>query len=365
MQRPYAFSEITNFQFVVLIVGAQVGIGILTLPGEIASVAGTSGWISVIFAWVLSSIASLIILKAMSKYPDQTIIDLFRSIFGKYIGSCFIIVWLLYTLFAAFIVFYTTIFVVQVWILPKTSITGLTILFSFPGYLVARHSVRVLGRYAEVVFFLTLWMFTFSFFLFENTYFSYLLPIIKEGWMPILQGTQKVLLSFIGFELTFMLYPYLQNKKFAVKGVIIANSLTLGLYLFIIFLCFIFFSPHDITHYKWPTLNLLKVIELPFIERLEILFLSFYLFTLSTTGIPYFYVSAVSLAKLQGKQEHYNHALFLFILMILISLFFSPTEKQLEMITKYWSQSALIISYIFPVIFLAFIYIYRKVVKRR
>ncbi|TCT17247.1 spore germination protein (amino acid permease) [Melghiribacillus thermohalophilus] len=365
MQRPYAFSEITNFQFVVLITGAQIGIGILTLPADVAEVADTSGWISVIIGWALTAVASIVIVKVMSYYPDSTIIDVFPKLFGKYIGGLFIIGWLLYALFAAGLVFYTSIFLIQIWILPHMPLYGLSILFSFPGYLVARHSVRVLGRYAEVVFFLTLWMFVFSFFLFENIYPSYLLPIIKDGWIPILQATHTVVLSFIGFEITFMLYPYLQDKTFAIKGVLIANSLTLGFYLFILFLCFIFFSPYEITSYKWPTLNLLKVIELPFIERLEILFLSFYLLTLSTTGIPYFYIAAVSLAKLFGKQEHKIPTIVLFSFMVIISFFYSPAEKQLEQLITFWGNSAIGISYIFPVVLLVVVYIIHKVRKRK
>lgn len=364
MQRPYAFNEITNFQFIVLITGAQIGIGILTLPADVAAVANTSGWISVIIGWALSCLASIVIIKVMRYYPDSTIIDICPKLFGKYIGKLFIIIWLLYALFAAGLVIYTSVFLVQVWVLPQTPLIGLSILFSFPGYIVAKHGVRVLGRYAEVVFFLTLWMFAFSFFLFENTYFSYLLPVIKEGWMPILQGVQTVLLSFIGFEIAYMLYPYLQNKAFAVKGVLIGNSLSLGLYLFILFFCFIFFSPYEITDYKWPTLNLLKVIELPFIERMEILFLSFYLFTLSTTGIPYFYIASVSFAKLFGKQDHKHYALGLFIIMIIVAFFYSPTEKQLDKLAELWGYFALVIVYIFPLLLLLVIYFIRKVRKK-
>ncbi|GIW50330.1 MAG: hypothetical protein KatS3mg080_0941 [Anoxybacillus sp.] len=55
-------------------------------------------------------------------------------------------------------VVFTAIHITQVWILPNTSNYLVMVLFMLPGFLITRNGVRVLGRYAEVVFYLTLWM---------------------------------------------------------------------------------------------------------------------------------------------------------------------------------------------------------------
>ncbi|KHF30211.1 Spore germination protein [Anoxybacillus sp. BCO1] len=73
-----------------------------------------------------------------------------------------------------------------------------------------------------------------------------------------------------------MFYPFLKEKKHAVKAMVIANSISAFTFLLITITLFYFFSPDETPLLIWPTLSLLKTIEFPFIERFEVIFLSFY-----------------------------------------------------------------------------------------
>ena len=76
-------NQITFFQYIFLIHGVQLGVGILTLPSELAEKAGTDGWISIIIGWFISTLAGLLIVQVMKKYPNGTIIDLLTHYFGN------------------------------------------------------------------------------------------------------------------------------------------------------------------------------------------------------------------------------------------------------------------------------------------
>ncbi|MGJ7036482.1 spore germination protein (amino acid permease) [Anoxybacillus eryuanensis] len=350
----YRFNEITIMQYIFLISGAQIGIGILSLPAQLADIANTDGWIAIIIGWLISIIASTIIIKTMAKHPQDTIFDLSRRYFGRIFGTLIHLVFVAYALLAAITVIFTSIHITQVWILPNTPNYLVMMLFMLPALLITRNGVRVLGRYAEVVFYLTLWMPILIAIPLQKGTILYMLPILKEGWAPIFQAVKTTILSFLGFELAFVFYPFLKEKKHAIKAMVIANSISAFTFLLITVTCFIFFSPDETPSLIWPTLSLLKTIEFSFIERFEVIFLSFYLFVMSTTGIPYIFTTVFGMSQLIGKKDHMIVLLIAVCIFILTSFLYNPSFSHIQTMGSWWERYGLWGAYIFPI----FLFIY-------
>lgn len=70
------FNDITTFQYILFISQVQIGIGIITLPSDLAEVASTDGWISILLGWVLANVGGLLILQIMKRHPNESIFDL-------------------------------------------------------------------------------------------------------------------------------------------------------------------------------------------------------------------------------------------------------------------------------------------------
>ncbi len=351
----YEFNEITTMQYIFLISGTQIGIGILSLPSQLADIANTDGWIAILIGWIISITASTIIIKTMEKHPQDTIFDLARRYFGRIFGTLIHLAFVAYTLLAAITVVFTSIHITQVWILPNTPNYFIMMLFMLPGFLITRNGVRVLGRYAEVVFYLTLWIPILISMPIQKGTILYMLPILKEGWSPIFQAVKTTVLSFLGFELAFVFYPFLKEKKHAIKAMVIANSISAFTFLLITVTCFIFFSPDETPSLIWPTLSLLKTIEFSFIERFEVIFLSFYLFVMSTTGIPYIFTTVFGMSQLIGKKDHTIVLLIAVCIFILTSVLYNPSFSHIQTMGSWWERYGLWGAYIFPVIL--FIYV--------
>lgn len=350
--------SITLRQFILFIYKTQVGIGILTLPRDLSKDAGTDGWIALILGWIISIIMSIVIVKSMEQFPNDTLFDILPKIFGKWVGSCFSILWICYGFIAFTAVFYSSIFLINVWILPNTQPWMIAALFTLPLYMLSRNGVQVLGRYAEFVFLFSIWMYPLIFFALKHSHFLNLLPIIKEGWMPIVYTVKTTVLSFLGFEMAFLLYPYLEDKKKAVKGIIIANSASLVLYTSVTIMVFVYFSPYDYQSFIWPTLNIFKIIEFPFLERFEIVFIIAYLFVISMTGIPYFYLSIFSISKLTKIKS--KKIILPFCLMFIICfMIISPSYSSIQFLSNLWGNTGLFFAFIFPI----FLYIALKIKK--
>ncbi|MBN6188827.1 endospore germination permease [Aneurinibacillus sp. BA2021] len=346
-----AQKNINLVQYILTINGAQVGGGILTLPAQLAGMAGTDGWISLIIGWLVTVAASLCVIGIMSKHPGETMLEILTRYIGKWAATVWMLIWILYSLLALMTLLYFTLLVLEIWVLPGTNIVSLGILLLIPAYMVARHGVHILGRYAVFVFFFTLWLPALLTIPLRESHIVFILPLLKEGWLPIFYAAKTTVLAFIGFEAAFILYPYLSAKRGAARGIVIASCITLVVYLHITLMCFVYFSPDEITEYIWPALTLVKPIEFTFLERFEIIFLSFYILFFSTSCFPYLLTTLQSINQIVHKKD-WQLPIYVLLLSIIVSLFFyRPTYNQFEAIRALWGRAGYVIAYAFPALF--------------
>lgn len=346
--KKYGYNEVTVLQYIFLIHGTQVGIGVLTIPRELAEIAGTDGWISLFLGWILALCASLVIINIMKRYPGYTIVDLLPLLLGKWLGKVGVFIVLVYCAIAFLVVTGNTVAIINVWILTQTPGYIVVILYAIPIYYIVYGGLRIIGRYSELIFYITLWIPVVLMTSFKDTHWLHLLPVLKEGVQPIIQATRSTVLSFLGFELAFFLYPFLQKKQYAALGIVAANTLSLLVFLSVTIFSFTFFSPDEITQYTWPTLNLWKVIEYRFLERIDIIFLAFYSLILSTTAIPYLYFTVFSSSQLLGKQDHRPHLKIAVLVIIVAFWLYTPSFIEVKKWTEIWSLAGMIVGYLFP-----------------
>jgi spore germination protein (amino acid permease) len=358
------FNDITLLQYIFAINGIQIGIGVLTLPREIASVAGTSGWISIIFGWIISILASFIIITIMKQHPNDTIFDLLNRYFGKYFGRLISIVWICYFAFASFLLLTATIRIMVIWVLPETLYFLLAFLVLVPWVFIARNGLRIISRYTQLVFFLTLWMPMILLISLKDATWLNLLPVIQDNWKEVFVGVKTTMFSYFGFEVAFILYPFLKNKERAYLGIFIANTITLLVFLQITVSCFVVFSLEDLNSLIWPTLSLLKPISFQFLERLEIVFLSAYLFQISTTGIPFLYFTTLGISQIIGWKDH-QYVLYVFaVLLIIVTLIFNPSYDTVSSLGEKWAIFGIWLILVFPPILLMYMYVKNKWKKK-
>lgn len=342
--------QITFMQYIFLIHGVQIGIGVLTLPRKLADTAGTDGWITIIICWFLATIFSLVIIQVMKKYPNGTIIDLVSHYFGKWAGKISALIFALYFGLLTIITYIREVLFIQMWILPYSKLFVLVLLIAVPSYFILRNDIHILGRYCQFIFFMTLWLIIIYLMPLKYANWLHLLPILKEGWTPVVNGLKTGVFSFLGYEIAFFLYPYLEQKEKASLGIVIANTISLFFFLTVTIIAFLYFSPDEITYYSEPSMVMLKIVEFKFIERLEIVFFSFYIFVISTTVLPFMYMSVFSAKKFVNRFAQHQYVLFFLIMLFLYILFIPPTFDRNSYYQKIAEHAGLVIAAIFPLI---------------
>ncbi|MDQ0114592.1 GerAB/ArcD/ProY family transporter [Paenibacillus harenae] len=326
--KKYAYNEITTMQYISLIFTTQVGVGVLPLPANLVKHVGTDSWVPVVLGWVVVSAVSLVIIQVMKRYPEGTLPDLLTHYGGKWAGRAGAIVTALYFAYYAYVAFVRIILYVKVWLLPQTPDIAIVILLTVPTWLIARNGLRVQGRYAELVVFVLCWMPFVYMYVLKEAHLLHLLPLFKEGWTQHLAAVHETIFNYIGFEMAFIFYPFLKKKHLASAGVIIGNTLSMLVYLLVTFTCLMVFSPDEIKLYNEPGISVLKIVEFPFLERFEVLFLTLYLVLACVTWISTLYCTVYCTSWLVGKKDHSRHLFAVLLLLVVLYVFYAPTFNQ-------------------------------------
>lgn len=361
--KKYAYNEITTMQYIFIIFSTELGVGALTTPVNLVRHVNTDAWISVILGWVLASAVSLVIIQVMKRYPDGTLLDLLTHYGGKWAGRAGAVVTALYFTYFAYSSFARLILYFKVWLLPQTPDIAIVVLLVIPTWLLVRNGLRIQGRYAELVVFILSWMPFIYMFVLKDAHPLHLLPIFKEGWKQHIAAVLESILLYLGFEMVFIFYPFLKNKQHAAVGVIIGNTLSMLVYLLVTLSCLTVFSPDEIKLYNEPNVSVLKIIEFPFLERFEVLFLAFYIPFACMTFIPTLYCTVFCTSWLFGKKDHSRHLFVSLLLLVILYFFYIPTFNQSDKMVSLFSMAGTVYAVVLPLflwIFVAAMDSYRK-----
>ncbi|MEF2967007.1 endospore germination permease [Paenibacillus sp. M1] len=360
-----SYRPITTLQFILVISTFQISVAFLTLPRELAAQAGTDGWIAILIGWAIATVAALIIVKVMKYHPDGTILDLLKRYLGAWPAKIAAAVLGAYYFTLAYDGYVITALIIKVWLLPTTYIYILVILMMLPTFQIAQHGLQVIGRYSEMVAMLSIWIPFIYLITLRYAHWLNLLPVLKEGWMPVFSAARSMVSPMLGIALTFFLYPHLTKKERAASAVVISNSFTCAVYLGITIICYLYYSPDGIMEYNNPVIGIMKSVEFKFIERVEIPFIAFYLFVFSCVWIPSMYIVSYCSKWLLGKGTDRGHlAVWCAVIGISIIIYRSGYQDAYRLIRNF-NLIGFIMEFAMPVCLLVYLAIYTRIKGRK
>lgn len=356
-------TPISFLQYVFTIAGIQIGIAILSTPREMSRYAGTDGWITIVIGWLITTIPSLLVVSIMRRSPDGTLLDLLRTKLGRLLTLVLALVLAAYLGGMAYIGLLRTLLIIRVWLLQNTSPFIVLLLLFIPTYIVAKEGANLLGRYAEAIFYFLFWLpFIYLLPLKEGQWLN-IIPLVKEGWTPILSAIPSVLFAYMGFIAAFFLYPHLTNKKHAGAGIMLANTITLIINLLITLVCFIYFSPSEMVEVNQPVISVLKTIQFKFVERIEIIFISLYIGIYSLCWVPCLYFTAYCLRWTMNGAREQGYLITLLAVIGIGTYIYLPTFNQSVRLEQTMTNFGIVMEYILPIVIWIYLVIREKVHK--
>lgn len=257
------------FYIFFIISAMQLGVGMIGTPRIVFNAAGHDAWISILLAYLLLLLLVFVMLYILKQYKNMDIIAIQEDLFGKFISKVLGTVYILYFSAEILSILVTYIEIIRVFIFPDSSpfVLGcmliILIIYSSIG------GIRIIVGVAFIFLLLSHWIFFLLPVPMADMNFQHFLPVMDRSIGDIFKGTTATAYTFLGVEILFFFYPFIQNKKNIRLPIILGISWSTLVVLLTTVISIGYFSATQLERRVWPVLNLFKIQSSPFIERLD------------------------------------------------------------------------------------------------
>lgn len=265
--------QVSPYFLFFLIHGSQTGIAVLRFQGDISKGAGSEAWMSVLALGLSFQLLFMMMLYILKQSTAGDILSFHKDLLGKKLGGALNLVLACYFSLAGVSVVYGYIDLLQVWVFDGIPSWEYALLFCCLIFYLVSGGFRVITGVAfwgvVIPAFLLI-----SFFSIANYLeVSYLQPLFDHSLKDHFISVKAAIPLFLGIETALVYFPFIKNGKKASKWGHFALLFTTILYTVITLVTLMFFAQGKIHHLTWPTLTMIKIIQFPFLERFEFIFI--------------------------------------------------------------------------------------------
>jgi len=179
---------------------------------------------------------------------------------------------------------------------PTVSDLTFAVLILAGAVYLAAYGMSATGSFSLIAFLGSIWIliFYFQFFTIKDIDIHYLYPLLETpDPVRLFPTAVAIWAAYAGPELLAFTGKWFGERDRLFRWFALGNALTCFEYVLLTVVSFLFFGESFLERVDQPVVYLIRYIELPFFERLEILIVSFYMF-------PFLFHSAFSLLLLAG-----------------------------------------------------------------
>ncbi|MBM6617046.1 GerAB/ArcD/ProY family transporter [Bacillus suaedaesalsae] len=328
-------SLVSSFLVFYLVHSMQIGVGILGFQRIVAKTSGNDAWIAILVAGIGIHVLIWMIYKIFAtQHGDIT--DVHRAIFGKWIGGALSSLIIIYCILLGITLLRTYIEIIQVWVFPEFNAMIFSVFFLALVFYIINGGFRAVTGIAFFGVVLPFYIVLAFLFPIKFSFFQNLFPILDHSIKDIAMAAKGSTLSFIGFEMLLIYYPFIKDAGKSQKWAHMGNVLTILLYLIAMIVSIGFFSQEQLERNIWATISMLKIAELPFVERIEYIAISSWiLIILPNICIALWGASRVA-KRVFNKRQRVFLLLFLAITALLTT--YIDTRTQIDMLNNITAQ---------------------------
>ncbi|MCM3567131.1 spore germination protein [Neobacillus mesonae] len=242
----------------------------LSFQRQLAKTAGQDAWMAVVLSGMIIHLMIWMIYSMLNKDKGD-LISIHQQTFGKWPGNLLSTIYILFMLLQTITVLRAYIEIVQVWMFPVLKTWPLALVLLLIVYYVVSSGFRVVTGVCFLAVVVPSYLILTFFVPIEFSNFRNLLPVFDHSVTQMALSVKTASLSFSGFELLLFYYPFIKQPEKSQKWAHLGNLLTTLLYLLVVVVTLAFFDQEYLKRVIWPTLMMWKIIELPFVERFEII----------------------------------------------------------------------------------------------
>lgn len=292
MENKEYMTEFTLFSSIVVTV---IGVGVFSYPRELVDIVGSDGWVVTILSGIIC-FALLYLINHIIKINNyENITEIFVNNTGKIIGSIFSLIIAAFGIFTVSIGLRIFTEVLKMYLLDKTPTEVILITLILVCMYLVRKDIEVLGKFNEIAFWIMFIPIIFIIFaLYKVSDYTNIFPILHTNPVLYLKSLSTSIYSFAGIEVAYLFIPIMKNKKKAMKTCLKSVTFITFFYVLIFISALCVFSKNGIKQILWPTIGMIKCIDIPgtFVERWDGLAMALWVVFYFTT-----FINIVSLSE--------------------------------------------------------------------
>lgn len=353
--------QVSPFLVLYLIMSMQIGIGVLGYQRIIAKDAGYDAWLSVLAAGLSIHIIVWMIYKICGTVEGD-IVAANAYVFGKKIGNVLSSIFIIYLLVFGLAVLRTFIEVIQVWMFLEMSVFWFSSVFLLLSVYIVFGGFRTVAGIAFFGLVLPSYLLLTFVFAIKYAEFRNLLPIFDHSATDLAKGAFHMSLTYIGFEIPIFFYPFIKDAKKSQKWAHLGVFLTTMIYTILAIITFAYFSEEQLAKSIWATLEMWKIVSMPFVERFEYIGIANWnLIILPNICIALWGSSLILKRAFKLKQRK---GVIILALICLISINYFDTRSKINMLNDWTGRIGFAVTYVY-IPFLFFATLIAKKVKKK
>lgn len=307
---------VSPFFLFFLIHSTQTGVALLNFQGRIIKGAEQDAWVSVLLVGLSFHLIIWLLFYLLKKSKNGDIISLHQQLFGRWIGNVMNLFFYGYMLLIVSTVIRSYLSVLITWVFPYTPLWFLSVILIFVVTYIVIGGFRVItGICFWGVVIPTLLLSTIYFPL-QYAYWTNLLPVFNHSLNDYYISAKNSVLLFTGPEFLLVYFPFIKDNERSQKWAHISQAYTTFLYLLITIVSFVYFSHGQIEHSIWATLIISKIINLPFVERFEYI----YIFTWLLVILPSCCIALWGGIRILNESFKFKSRMALWVSIIIVHL---------------------------------------------
>ena len=331
-----------------IIVGIQVGAGFLSAPRYIFKEAQQDAWISILIAYLFMILIVMVMFKILSRYENADIFGIHVALFGKWFGKFLGIIFLLFFMAELLSILLSYIEIVQIFIyptIPSSVMGGLMLILVFYSVI---GGIRIVTGVVFLFVILSPWFFPLLYDPILRMETSHFFPILEASPTDLLKGARTTVYSFLGLEILFVIYPFIDNKQRAKFPTYLGLTVSALVVLTTTIVSIGYFSPNDFDLLDWPVISLFKSVSFTFMERFDYFVVAEWMMVTVPTAILIMWAITYGTKRLFQVEEKITLTVVTLILLPLFSLI--NTVVEIQKVTDIIGKIGFWIVFVYPFI---------------
>jgi spore germination protein len=321
-----------------LVASTLLGVGVLTMSRTLAETVKEAAWLVTLLGGLVSLFFLLIIARLSFRFPLKSIASYSEEILGfkqgknkqrrnwlgKILSFPIVLGFIMYWVLTVAITVRSFGEVVVSALLPTTPLEIIILTMLILGFILTCFEIEVVARVNELILpFIAVPLIIITLLALQEFKLEFFLPLwpdisLKDFCSGILLGT----FSYIGYEVMTVFGGYTFVTKATLPITVIAFMAPVLIYTAVVILSIGVFGIYELNQLLWPTLELIKAIEVPgiILQRVESAFLAVWMAAVFTTSANLLYAASFLVKKVMARGSTFVYSLLFLPFIYWVSL---------------------------------------------